>query len=350
MLPPNDKKIPSPTEDPHEEAKSDDAFSFTGEDSSEVHVLQPPPSPPRSIPAKGFKRSGNPQNQLVPVRPSADPWIHSMSAHSPRWVILTICAFLVFFIAATTFVVNQNRGTVTPSVGGSVPLEVHKTDPEIDLLTKILSRETFAIQQARDYLMATSPEDFLPFTMDAPTIAPLLAKIPHQPRLNKDEKTDGIYYVRQLDSRICGLVISVLPDGSRAATYHVMDGEKMLLDWKASNGYGTASFAELATGKGDVSEIRGFLKPEVFYSATFPEQQFQSYMLISPDRETSIWCYIERNSPTHEALQRATIPPPLPRDADAESKVTVSLRRSPEGRSNHWIINQLLTEDWFLSP
>jgi hypothetical protein len=132
--------------------------------------------------------------------------------------------------------------------------------------------------------------------------------------------------------------------------YLTSEHDQLQLDWKATTGYGTATFAQLESGNCDASEIRGVITFSDYYTSTFPEFDYQSFRLSSPDEKSALWCYTPRNSEVFANLSKELEPGSIDTDSKGPKKVTLRLERGPEGSlPNQWVIGGLLHFDW-LSP
>ena len=158
---------------------------------------------------------------------------------------------------------------------------------------------------------------------------------------------DSSWNVQELAGRPYGVLEGFLPDHQKFAAYFTWQGGRLLLDWKATVGFGTASFEQLAEGKGDAAEIRGEISAAEYYSAAWPEADYRSYRLTSPDRETSIWCYVRRGEAAEGAIAPLFNQGEIIGESNSSRKITLRLvRGSPESLPNQWLIGEMLHLDW----
>jgi hypothetical protein len=137
-----------------------------------------------------------------------------------------------------------------------------------------------------------------------------------------------------------------LPDGSKFAAYFTNDDNRLLLDWKATSSFSTASFEQLSNNQGDASEIRGQISAADFYSATWPEAEYQCYRLVSPDEKTAIWCYARRGSAAANHSTALFQGGEIVQDAQTSRSITLQLERGPsEAQPNQWLIGKVLQID-----
>ncbi|MEO8614524.1 MAG: hypothetical protein ABI600_05235 [Luteolibacter sp.] len=144
-----------------------------------------------------------------------------------------------------------------------------------------------------------------------------------------------------------GLLDGRLPGFSKFSAYFVKRGSDLQLDWKASTGFGTAAFNELSKNQGDASEIRGLISRSSFYTAVWPEEEYQCYQLLAPVGETSIWCYARRTEAAGNACASLFQNGEILEENNNSQKVTVRLEHGPDGTlPNQWLIGELLQSDW----
>lgn len=104
---------------------------------------------------------------------------------------------------------------------------------------------------------------------------------------------------------------------------------------------------QLSEGAGDGSEIRGSLSKAEFYSATWPEEDYQSYRLATPNEEASIWCYSRRGETVKKSISSLFNSGEITGEAQSVQKVTLSLVGGPaKALPNHWLIEEMLHINW----
>jgi hypothetical protein len=215
---------------------------------------------------------------------------------------------------------------------------------------EMLRRADEATGLFRRFAGAVTSDDLLATVRKQEEVLPLIKRTPLRPmvpaRWKPPQECEWESYSEQ--GRICGILRGVLPDFSPFTAFMTMEHGVLLVDWKATTGYGTAEFTELEQGHGNASEIRGFLKPGEFYTAAFPEQEFRSYVLLSADREHSVWAYTRRDGVQEVKLSASfaggEIVAP---DAEAQ-RFTVALARPDRENAapNQWIIKEVLHKQW----
>ncbi len=267
-------------------------------------------------------------------------WILAMGATVIILVVLGM--FALPYINAPNAVVSTSSMLTNASDGDDAPAS-------INALNRLLTRQPEAISIYRSFLAATHPDDILPILRDAAAIEPILRQRWEPTRIPRDWRPapTSEWMVIELAGHPCALLAGDLPDNSRFYAYFTADDDKLLLDWKATTGYGSATFEDLTHGRGNANEIRGKIVLTDYYSHAFPEDTYQAYQLDSPDGNDYIWCYAARNSPAFALLTRELEGGPILDRVSDSAKVTLALDRGPEASSpNQWLIQDLLQIDW----
>ncbi|GAA5131485.1 hypothetical protein JIN84_06780 [Luteolibacter yonseiensis] len=144
-----------------------------------------------------------------------------------------------------------------------------------------------------------------------------------------------------------GMLEGELPDHTRFTAYFTRSGNNLMLDWKATTGFGTATFEQLKNGQGDPQEIRGKISPAEFYTATWPETEYQSYRFLAPDGVASIWCYARRDEPANARIAPLFNQGEIVQESKDSLPFTLRLQRGPGDASpNQWAIGEVLFQGW----
>jgi hypothetical protein len=163
----------------------------------------------------------------------------------------------------------------------------------------------------------------------------------------RNPSPDPVWTVEEVGGRSCGLLEGTFPDHSAFLAYFINDNGRLLLDWKATGAFGTATFAELEKNEGDGSEIRGEISSAEYYGSVWREAAYQSYRFISSDHETGIWVYARRGGDAEAALSPLLGKGEIIQDAPNAQKVTLCLERGPVGSlSNQWLVREMLHKGW----
>ncbi len=270
---------------------------------------------------------------------------------SLRW-ILAMGAIVVTLIVLGMIAlphINAPNAVVFATQSSSDAAHADENPAGIDALNRLLDRQPEAISIYRSFLAATHPDDLTPLIRDAADMNGVLRQRWEPARLPRgwEPAPDSGWQVMELMGHPCALLSGHLPDNSWFQAYFTADNDRLLLDWKATTGYGTATFKDLEQGRGNGDEIRGEITLSDFYSLVFPEDTYQAFQLVSPDGNHYIWCYAARDTPAFAALARELQGGPILDKTSDSAKVTLALDRGPDGSlPNQWLIRDLLQIDW----
>jgi hypothetical protein len=270
--------------------------------------------------------------------------------YSVKWLLGTGLgvASLVVLAMLLLPVINKSNAARPDQSAGLVIDPVEKTK-DLDALNAMFVRQPEAEQVFHAYATAQIADDVLPLVRDAKAVEPLI-RANHQPLevpYDWHPPSETSWSIAGENGRIYGLLDVTLPDFSNFSAYMIPENGSLLLDWKASTGFGTAGFEELATGTGNAAEVRVLIEPTGFYNAVFPETDYRSYQLLSPDRERSIWGYTRKGEPADATFGMLFQNGVILKGSDDPLKVTLSLVRGPsESLPNQWLIVEMLHKDW----
>jgi hypothetical protein len=216
-------------------------------------------------------------------------------------------------------------------------------------LNLLLAQQTEAFQIFDSYVHAAHSDEVMPLIVNGRALRETLRKYWRPLELPKDwaPSVDCGWSVMEFGGRAYGLLQGRFPNHSEFIAYFTFQDAHLLLDWKATTAFGTATFTQLSEGAGDGSEIRGSLSHADFYSNTWPEADYQSYRLTTPNEEISIWCYARRSEATHQVISPLFTSGEISGESQDLRKLTLSLTRGPaEGLPNQWLIKEMLHIDW----
>ena len=273
---------------------------------------------------------------------------------SYRWMIL---GGLLVTLSVTAGLALQPLLNKPTSKGG----QIHATwvEPEemidgIDVLNELILKQPEAEVIFSKFIKAADPADVMPWIRDPLAIEPVMRKHPRIWTVEPDwsPSKDCTWSVFDSEGLPCATLDGSLPGFLGFSACFVVEKNQLLLDWKATVGYGTASFDDLSRGTGDATEIRGWLQPTTYYTAVFPEADFAAFQLLPPrsSEESPIWCYARRNSVEAEALNRLFPGGEILKPEKTPQKVTLMLQRGdPASAPNQWLVVKLLHKQW-ISP
>lgn len=217
------------------------------------------------------------------------------------------------------------------------------------------------------YAKAKTPAEVLPLLRDAKRLARRLAQDwqPWEAPTDWQPTREARWTVSPTGGRSHATLRGLKPDFSPFQVYFVLDGDALLIDWEATEGLGDTTFAILQKGVGSGGVVRAYVSPDSFYSLAFPEEDYQSYRLLAPDREQFIWGYAKAGSAAAKALDKAfgSMEAGGPADLQgtidivetgkaAHQELPVTLRLIPAldgGQKNQWLIGEMLHIEW-VSP
>ncbi len=300
----------------------------------------PPPKVPRQVVFhERPPRSGKP-------RGVTHEW-GSVKKHPLRWIVGGVVSVLVMIVVTFLLLPYINRPNAARSLPTDLSLQIVEEEQieGIEQLDALLARQIDAENLFLTYASAQVVDDVRTLVHDAelaishwrPLGVPA-TWTPSQP---------WIWQVMQAGSHGYCVLEGNLPDQSRFAAYFRLMDNRLLIDWKATTGYGTATFDQLSQGDGDASEIRGTIAPDFFHTSTWPESEYQSYQLLGPSGLSSIWCYAKRTDEAGIQLNSQFESGEILKHSTGGKRVTVRLTRGPDGSlPNQWLIEEMLHIDW----
>lgn len=274
--------------------------------------------------------------------------------HSTRWLLGSGAA--VFAIVVTAMIllpfINKPNAPTVPRPGAQAKLAGLKETNETDVLRGLFTKQAEALQIFRSYITASNVDEIVPLVRDGATMTELLAKTwqPSTVQKSWSPPADSSWTLAEQNGQAYGILQGTMPDGSKFTAYFSHKNDRLQLDWKATTAYCSATFAQLEKNQGNPAEIRGVISPANFYTAVWPEADYQSYRLLSADGVTFIWCYARRDSPANESITLKLRKSNLTRKLHGSCKITLQLERGPDGAPpNQWLIGEMLHLDW-ISP
>lgn len=272
------------------------------------------------------------------------------TAFDPKWTTFITLAILGMIIACLALM--QLSGPATQEGSDITGKEQRKEMLEAEL-HRLTSREQEARKMYADFASARVVEEILPMIRNSKELGDLIRRIGHDSTVGSDWRppADADWRAGLFGNRLFAVLSGDMPDFSNFSAYFVLEGDLLLLDWKATTAYSSTSFDELVQGKGDGSEIRGYLKPAEFYYGDFTKDQYHCYQLESPDRREVVWCYVKRSSELAIELGRYFLKGEIIEESTDELPMTLKLSRM-EGRSmpNQWLLDGLLYKNWIPTP
>ncbi len=271
--------------------------------------------------------------------------------HPVRWILgmgglVTVLIVAVFLLLP--LINSTNAPTKDPNALVLTVEEEEKVEG-MEALDQLLAQLPDAMQIFRAYAQASLVEDVVPLIKNGKSMSETLRR--HWDPLRMPSSwtpdADSAWSVLELSGQPYGMLEGELPDDRKFAAYFTRRDGRLVMDWKATVAFGTAPFTRLAEGKGDASEIRGEISAADYYSVVWPEDQYRSFRLTSPDRETSIWCYVRIGDAAEADLAPLFNQGEILGESPSSLKITLQLvRGAPDSLPNQWLIGKMLHTDW----
>ena len=289
------------------------------------------------------------------VRGERQDWGEEKGRDSAKWMLYTgIGVVLLVILAVVLSQVGGNgktRESDRSQYGKLAPTKEKAAEETADL--EMLEMLTNSQQEAKEIYAkvstAATASELSGFLFNRDAVLPLLEKNWKQP-VSKEDWVPGdaaIWTVLDSGGKRYGVLEGSHPDFSDYSAYFRNSPEGLRIDWKATGGYGTATFDELKGGAGDGSEIRARISLSDFYTFALPEGKFRSFRLMSPDGSSNLWVYTHLNGEMDQRLMELFIPSEITGEAQSEVQVTLSLEPGPEdGLPNQWIVRDIISLTW----
>lgn len=162
-------------------------------------------------------------------------------------------------------------------------------------------------------------------------------------------KRTAVVGLATIDSSNYLLISDVRPGSEETfAACVIRKGGQMLVDWEASVGYCNPAFPKIVRGEGTTALARVTVELAHFYTALYPEADFQSFILANRASESDdvVWAYAPRDKPACQQLISDITKRKAMGKAQAE-RYTLQLRKGvAEAQKNQWLIDEVLYRDW----
>ena len=293
-------------------------------------------------------------NSLTPLpRDVSNDW--GRTGRLPvRWLLGTSLGVAAVVIGAMMVLPLINQSNAAHPWPGDDGLVVEPVEDltGMEPVQAMLARQAEATRIFKTVLSATTVAEVLPWVCEATAVEPLIRAHHRSLAVPKGwpDLSTILWSVLDNNGHPYGLMEGNLPDFSKFTAYWVIAGNRLRLDWKATTGYGTATFEELAHQRGTPAEIRGKILPGRYFTAVYPEAEFQCYQLSAPDDSQAIWCYVRRDDPVDVVLGELCLDGEILDHASTQQKITVRLKQGLVGsKPNQWLLAAVLHKEW-ISP
>lgn len=277
-------------------------------------------------------------------------WGRSRS-QSFRWILGTGAGVATMVVVAMMMLPSINKSNAAREGEGGPILAPEEDVKGSEALNAMLSRQPEAEQLFKRYASALIADDALPLLRNPESVESFFRASFRPGIVSKDwvPGDDTQWSVYEAEGVQYGILEGTLPDFNKFQAYMIFSGNQLYLDWKASTAHGSATFEELSKQEGNPAEIRAMISPAGFYTAVFPEAEYQSYQFVSADKEQAIWCYARKDDRANAALAPLFKTGIIVNSAPEQLKVTLRLERGPDGAlPNQWVIAEMLHKDWLI--
>lgn len=310
-------------------------------------MAQAPPKVPRQI--TFHERPAQDPSQKKDVESAS--W--GITRQLPRlWVFAAGIVITAIIVVAMALLPSINAHNRSKSNDRQIERSAEEKFESVEALNLMLTKQPEALQIFHVYATANHADEVIPVIRNGKALEETFRSHWHPSGISKQwsPSSDSSWSLEKIGGHPCGKLEGFLPDQSKFTAYFTNDGNRLLLDWKATTAFCTATFGQLKKGEGDPTEIRGELSPGDFYSTVWPETDYHNYRLVSPDGETIIWCYARRVEAAEQAISPLFEKGAIIEESQDSKKITLRLQRGPDGAlPNQWLIGDMLHIDW-LTP
>jgi hypothetical protein len=292
---------------------------------------------------RGHLASGERDDWGVHHKKSSSRWMFYMAIGVILLISLTV--FLSQFAGKKSIRESDKSG-----LSQLVPVEVPKVeDEDLGLLGELFNSDEDAIQMYGDFASEENSGDFLKFIYLSERNAPLVQKQWKPLGASREWSPSDklIWNTYQDDETVYAELRGVNHDFSKFLAFFRFENADLKMDWKATTGYGTASFSELKMGEGDGSEVRGWISISDFFTQQLPDDRYHSFLMTSPKKEVSVWIYTEIGSEVDKDILALFTASPITGEYQSEARVILNLERGEqEILPSQWMIKSLIAENW----
>ncbi len=305
------------------------------------------PRPEKVVYQGGFKEKPEPDPETEDKSGEGEDWGNEKRI-SPKMLLIMGGSVLAFIILALILqpYINPPMGK---SSAPSYTVVDDETLPGTEAMDFLFKRQVEATRLYLTYLHATRVEDIIPLIKNGEGLKSILLNQwrPRDIPTSWTPDSSTIWSLSESSNPAYGVLEGTLPDQSRFAAYFVQNGSKLLLDWKATVAFSTATFDELSHATGDGSEIRGTISSSPYYDPVWPEEDYISYRLTAAKENLSIWCYARRGQTADLALAPLFRQGEIVQDEQMPQRVSLRLVHGPNPtQPNQWLIQELLQSGW----
>lgn len=279
-------------------------------------------------------------------------WGEVVQGGSGKWMLIAgVVVFLTIMTAVVISHLSDSKGNSRPSVFAQIELE--EVEPLIQEDRLAESLET-AKELYGEMVQASEPAHLSEIVYAPETIVPAIdgdrffGRVAPEGWLPKDDAQWKISSVETDQGAIrFAYLIGLDWEYSPFEVIYRYEDDRLSIDWKATVGYGTASFEEMRMGEGNGDEIRTTVSQTSFYTFALPEDKYQAFRLLSPNEESNIWGYVEKDSEVMKDFEQLFERAAITADGAQDAEVVVRIEPGPkDSLANQWVIKELLATNW----
>lgn len=302
------------------------------------------------------EQDGKPQKLRHFILGRADwvEWEGKIGKVSVKWMALTGVGVVVIIVLAVFF---QNEATDNgipdnPSLYSKVELEGEQLPldgSDLGGLGLLANSEQDAKAMFGDFACAKSADEAIHLVYEPERNRETIARNWKPLRMEPGwTPSEGNTWTMLDDNGLnYGVLEGLLANFTGYTAFFRNAPEGLRIDWKATTGYGSASFGDLKQGKGDATEIRAWLSLADLFTYSYPENDFRCFRVVAPDGILNIWGYVPIGGELDQSLLKKFIPGEV--SDESEIRIQVTLRLFP-GRigslPDQWVIAEIVRMSW----
>lgn len=317
-----------------------------------IRLEQELPAPPKAERHTQFHERVENEDEEERRTGEGRSWGKERRPQPLKWFLAIGVSVIALIVAAFLLLPLINREGKTETARVIPKMEDAPSTDVNPTIVRLLTMQPEGMEIYRKFATATEAKQVIPLIRNSSEVGELVLERwqPTGIPANWRPSDKSIWSGEIMNGTPYAILRGSLPSGAPFNAIFFLEGDRLMLDWKSTTGYGSARFSELAEGGGDAREIRGLLSPDGYYNDACPETVFQSYRLDSPDGQEFVWCYVPRTAPLNQALFDMFVGGNIVRDSRQSINATLHLVRGPFGsRPNQWLIGDTPVFHW-ISP
>ncbi len=311
-----------------------------------------------SMPILGLKEeeiSAKARSEKLRRQNTKDEWMYDRQKGFGSWLILTASGCLLLIVITLLIYLGTQNGSPTarqPDISRDQLDEesLSLVDKDLDRsLRNLEQRKSEALALFEEFSTSLDPESIRAIVVNPEKNLPLIERSRTAEDVDKVWGASGEtnWQLEESNGNACAVLFGRDLNQRPFTAYFVDIENELLLDWRATVGYGTASFKELSEGNGDGSEIRGIASIANFYTLAYPDSEYFCLRFLGPDQQSHIWVYCKSDSELAAYLKARLDGRFSGQDKSVMAKLVLHLVKDREDAfPNQWKIDNLLSSDW----